>query len=123
MSCTPHQPAQWRTGVPAMIDWSKLETATDKAAKAVAQQREAAKAERAQAVQAITVTTAAGNTFDGDETSQTRMARAIVALLARPAGETTLWVLSDNTVLQASAQELTEALQLAGRAQTDLWAL
>lgn len=44
------------------------------------QLREAAKAARAAAVEAITVTTAAGNTFDGDETSQTRMSRAILVL-------------------------------------------
>lgn len=44
--------------------------------------REQAKTERAAAVSAITVTTLAGNTFDGDEISQGRMARAISALQA-----------------------------------------
>lgn len=84
--------------------------------------REAAKAARAAAVEAITVTTQAGNTFDGDETSQTRMARAIIALstsLAPSVG----WVLADNSVIQATAAELTEALVLAGQAQAAIWVI
>lgn len=42
--------------------------------------REIAKAARASAVAAITVTTEAGNTFDGDETAQRRMTSAITAM-------------------------------------------
>lgn len=78
------------------------------------------KAQRAAAVSAITVTTTAGNTFDGDETSQGRMARAIIALGTTPDG-TVNWVLADNTVITATATELTEALALAGAAQAALW--
>lgn len=80
--------------------------------------RQAFKAQRAEAVQNITVTTKAGNTFDGDEESQTRMARAILAL---PDGATVLWVLADNSVIQADAGELREALALAGAEQSRLW--
>lgn len=80
--------------------------------------RQAFKDQRAAAVQAITVTTAAGNTFDGDEESQTRMARAIVAL---PDGATVPWVMADNSILQATASELREALALAGAEQSRLW--
>lgn len=80
--------------------------------------RQAFKAQRAEAVQNITVTTAAGNTFDGDEESQTRMARAIVAL---PEGATVPWVLADNSILQATASELREALALSGAEQARLW--
>ena len=89
---------------------------------AVQQARESAKSARAAAVEAITVTTAAGNTFDGDEISQGRMARAIIALQATntPA---TLWVLSDNSVIEASVGELAEALALSGAAQSALWVI
>lgn len=80
--------------------------------------RQAFKARRAEAVQSITVTTQAGNTFDGDEESQTRMARAILAL---PDGATVPWVLADNSIVQVTASELREALALAGAEQSRLW--
>jgi hypothetical protein len=81
------------------------------------------RAERERAVAAITVTTAAGHTFDGDEISQGRMARAILGLQSKPASETTTWVLADNRVVQVGALELTEALALAGTRQTELWVI
>lgn len=84
--------------------------------------REAAKQARAAAVENIKVTTAAGNTFDGDEISQTRMSRAIL-VLSTGAAASVPWVLADNTVIQADAVELTEALALAGAAQAALWVL
>jgi hypothetical protein len=84
------------------------------------QLRETAKAERAEAVANITVTTAAGNTFDGDETSQGRMARAIIALQATGTASVN-WVLADNAVIEATTAELTEALALSGAAQAALW--
>lgn len=86
------------------------------------QLRAAAKAERAQRVAAIKVTTQAGNTFDGDETSQGRMARAIIGL-GTGLAPSVPWVLADNTVIQATQAELTEALVLAGQAQAALWML
>lgn len=82
------------------------------------EQREAFKSKRAAAVASIVVTTAAGNTFDGDEISQGRMARAILAL---PDGQTVRWVLHDNTEIDATAAELREALALAGAEQARLW--
>ena len=85
--------------------------------------RDELKAQRDAAVAAIQVTTAAGNTFDGDETSQERMTRAVVALGAAPADTTVNWVLADNSVLDASQAELTEALMLAGAAQAAIWVL
>ena len=82
--------------------------------------RETWKAQRELAVAAIKVTTAAGNVFDGDEVSQGRMARAILGLQA--SAETTVtWVLADNTVIAATAEELQEALALAGAEQARLW--
>lgn len=86
------------------------------------QLREASKAARAAAVENIKVTTAAGNTFDGDEASQARMSRAIL-VLSTGAAAGVPWVLADNTVIQATAAELTEALALAGAAQAALWVL
>jgi len=56
--------------------------------------------------------------FDGDETSQTRMAKAIVAM---EDNETTLWVLADNTQIQATKEQLKQALRLACEEQTSLW--
>jgi hypothetical protein len=82
--------------------------------------RTAAKQARAAAVAAIKVTTASGKTFDGDEVSQGRMARAIIILNSNNA-PSTLWVLSDNSSTQATAAELTEALTLASAAQTAIW--
>ena len=84
--------------------------------------REAAKAARTVAVENIKVTTQAGHTFDGDETSQTRMSRAIL-VLTTGAAPSVPWVLADNTVIQADIAELTEALALAGAEQARLWVL
>lgn len=84
-------------------------------------ERDAAKLLRQIAVDAITVTVN-GKVFDGDETSQTRMARAIIGMQAT--GTSTLaWVLNDNTVTEATVAELTEAMVLAGQAQSDVWVL
>ena len=96
--------------------------APESGARAAARESAAAKVRRAERVAQISVTTAAGNTFDGDETSQTRMARAIL-VLGTGFASTIPWVLADNTIAEVSAPELTEALALAGQAQTLLWVL
>ena len=70
------------------------------------------------AVSQIKVTTALGNVFDGDETSQNRMARAVTA---SNAGDTTQWILADNTQATVTHEELKEALLLAGNAMTVIW--
>lgn len=77
-----------------------------------------AKALRTSEVDAIVVTTASGKTFDGDEKSQDRMARAITAM---DDTETILWVLADNTPATVTRAELREALRLASEAQTAIW--
>ncbi len=104
-----------------VVDLDAETIATNQAAKA-ASDREAAKAARAIAVDNIKVTTQAGNTFDGDEKSQARMSRAILVLSTGFANEVP-WVLADNSVIQADAAELTEALALSGQAQSALWTL
>ncbi len=78
------------------------------------------KAERDLTVSRIVVTVASGKQFDGDETSQNRMARAILALEATGTA-TTDWKLADNTTVAVSIAELKEALALAGAAQTAVW--
>lgn len=103
-------------------DDSPLESipdALDDAAQALAQAQQT-KMQRTEAVARIRVTTTSGKVFDGDETSQTRMARAVVALQAARQPETT-WVLADNTPATVSLDELAEALALAGAEQTRLW--
>lgn len=77
-----------------------------------------AKAERARAVAALTVEVD-GMVFDGDETAQERMSRAVV--LADSMDETTEWVLADHTVAVVTADQLRRACRAAGKAQTELW--
>jgi len=93
-----------------------------KQAAETARLREVAKVARAAQVEQIQVTTQAGNTFDGDEMSQGRMARAVIALSTGLAPSVT-WVLADNTTIQATPAELTEALVLAGQAQAAIWVI
>lgn len=82
--------------------------------------REAAKTARAKAVAAITVTVSTGKVFDGDESSQTRMSRAIVGMQAANV-PTIQWTLADNSVVDVTLAEITEALILAGQRQAELW--
>lgn len=81
--------------------------------------REAFKAERQIAVDNIKVVVG-GKVFDGDETSQTRMARAIVAM---EEGELVQWVLANNETVMVAKAQLKEALRLAGAAQTAVWVM
>ena len=82
--------------------------------------REAEKIQRDVAASAILVTTAAGNVFNGDEISQNRLSRAIMALQLTGT-QKTHWVLANNTVAEVGIPELAEALALSGAAQTALW--
>lgn len=84
-----------------------------------AKELEKAKAERAEYVSKIVVEVD-GMKFDGDETSQDRMARSVVAL--NDDTETVQWVLADNTIAQVTRVQLKQALRLAGEAQTAIWA-
>lgn len=100
--------------------WKVIDLTPEELASKAAQLREEAKANRQAAVDAIVVTTLSGKQFDGDEISQTRMARAIVALQAAGAPSIT-WILADNTVTEATVAELSEALALAGAEQARMW--
>lgn len=120
------QTAPVKVGNNWVQQWSITELPADLVAAnevaATAYARAQAKLAREAAVAAIRVTTQAGHTFDGDETSQGRMVRAIVALNAT-ASQYVTWVLADNSTIQATAAELTEALALAGAAQAAIWVL
>lgn len=78
-----------------------------------------AKRERAAKVAAIKVEVD-GMRFDGDESAQSRMARAITA--AETAGlESTVWVLADNSVATVTKAQLQQALSKAMLAMGELW--
>lgn len=63
-----------------------------------------------------------GLLFDGDETSQNRMARTVVAM--QTAGVTSIpWTLADNTIVEATVDNLIEALLKSGQAQSAMWAI
>ena len=60
--------------------------------------------------------------FNGDEISQGRMARAILALQA--ASQTsTMWVLANNVPTTITVSQLQRALIAAGQYQTSVWAI
>lgn len=59
-----------------------------------------------------------GMVFDGDETSQQRMARSILVMNDT---EQITWILSDNTPASVTKAQLELALRKAGEAQTQLW--
>lgn len=57
--------------------------------------------------------------YQGDEVSQTRMSRAIVAL---PDDTTTIqWVANDNSIQSLTRVDLKAILVLSGNAQTAIW--
>lgn len=108
--------------------------------------REAAKIARASEVEGIIVTTTSGKSFNGDETAQNRMSRAIHALSilnkALVAGTPitlppefaaiyqivdneyqSVWVLANNTPAYVTESELSEALVLSGGSQTLVWVI
>ena len=76
------------------------------------------KQQRQEAVDNIVVTLN-GKEFQGDELSQTRLSRAIVALPDDVS--TTPWVAKDNTVVMLNKLELKDLLKQAGNAQNLLW--
>jgi hypothetical protein len=88
-------------------------------ANALADARELFKVQRAKDVERITVEVD-GMVFDGDETSQNRMARAVVALNAASV-TSTMWTLSDNSSVEVTVVQLAQALVKSGQAQTSIW--
>ena len=78
-----------------------------------------AKAKRAAAVAVIKVTVD-GMEFDGDEESQSRMARAITAAEAAKQ-DTTVWVLANNVPTTVTKAQLSQALALSMQEMAKLW--
>ena len=79
------------------------------------------RAGRAKIIKALTVTTAGGKVFNGDEDAQNRMVR--VLKVADLTGQTSCpWVLADDTVETITKAELEEALSLAVQAMGAIWA-
>lgn len=115
-------PARYMTELGPLPEGALLEAPAKTAEELAAEELAQAKAERAGAVSKITVTVD-GMTFDGDETSQERMARTITAAVAtgEDMSATTTWVLADNTVATVSITQLAQALRAAGEQQTELW--
>lgn len=87
----------------------------------VALTREDKKIFRETAVEQITVFVG-GKEFDGDETSQNRMARAVIAMQAAGA-PSIMWVLANNVPTLVTVSELVQALALAGQKQADMWVI
>jgi len=102
-----------------IVDGGVLRDMTSEEIEAIAQANAVAefKAARPAVIQAIKVTVD-GMEFDGDEVSQTRMARAITVM---DDTDTTTWVLANNTPATVTKAQLTAALRLAGEAQTAAW--
>jgi hypothetical protein len=71
-------------------------------------------------VEEIVVTTSTGKVFDGDEASQTRMTRTILAM-SEFGVFTTSWRMADNSDAVVTREELAEALLLSGTAQASSW--
>jgi len=71
-------------------------------------------------VKLIEVTTKVG-TWNGDEDSQNRMCRTIVALGSMKKGTTVKWKMLDNKIVEVTKENLLEAMVKAGQAQSDLW--
>ena len=59
-----------------------------------------------------------GMKFEGDETSQDRMTRSIVAMAD---DDMIPWVLADNSIVQVTKAQLKQALRLSGLKQAELW--
>lgn len=85
-----------------------------------AQDAVAAKKQRDAVVAAIKVTVN-GNVFDGDEVAQGRMARAVAAAEISGVGSYQ-WKLANDSFSEVTIEELKQALELAFRTQSELWA-
>ena len=100
--------------------WAVRQLTNEEKELALAESIYLAKMQRQTELDALTVTTQSGKTFNGDEISQTRMTRAILALQATNTPSIT-WVLADNVPTEVTVGELVEALSLAGVEQAAIW--
>lgn len=85
-----------------------------------AQEKKLLRQARATATREIVVTTAAGNTFPGDELSQDRLAR--VLLVTDPLSTVMIpWEKADGSAAQVLIHELREVLTLSVEAESLIW--
>ena len=81
--------------------------------------REKKKKQRGQSLKSLKVTTSAGNEYDADEESQSRIARTLLAI-----GDGAVkWTMADNRSVLVDAEDLAEALSLAVAQTSTLWEL
>lgn len=67
------------------------------------------------------VITVGGQSFDADEDSQNRMARAIIIMQTHADVESVRWRLADNSEANVDLTTMSNALLSAATAQTELW--
>ena len=101
-----------------MIDWGEVVTVSEKSRQKFEQDYAIWKQERAALVGAITVQVG-DHLYQGDELSQSRMARFVAASTSD--SDEVEWTMSDNTVANVTVSNLREALRLAGVRQTEIW--
>ena len=76
--------------------------------------------ERTKDVEKLTITTTSGKVFNGDEVSQSRMVRAIVAA-GIVSQASTKWTLANNVSTTVTLAELQEALAKSMQAMAAIW--
>ncbi|NOU50278.1 DUF4376 domain-containing protein [Pseudoalteromonas sp. JBTF-M23] len=101
----------------ALIAYHHPKTIAHNAEHIEAVKRERFKAQRAANVAAITVAVD-DMVFDGDEVSQSRMARAVLLMSDT---DTQLWVLANNDIVEVTCEQLKQACVLAAQKQSELW--
>lgn len=101
-----------------MIDWGAVVTLAEKNQRKVERDHVAWKQDREALVAAIKVQVG-DLVFQGDEVSQGRMARAVIASASD--SDAVEWTLADNTVVPISVSQLREVLRLASEQQTAIW--
>ena len=101
----PSGPFKWENG-----EWILDEEVASEAKKKTIKEEKVLKIEK------IIVTTSTGKSFDGDEQSQSRMARVLAT-----DSDNVKWKLADNTIVEITREELQEALKLATVMQANIW--
>ena len=101
-----------------MIDWGAVVTVSAKSRQEFDKNYTAWKHERTALVEAITVQVGE-HVYQGDELSQSRMARFIAASTSD--ADEVEWTLADNAVATVTISSLRDALRLAGLRQTEIW--
>ena len=101
-----------------MIDWDNVITVSEKKQQQLDADYATWKQERAVLVAAIVVQVG-DHLYQGDELSQSRMARFVAASTSD--SDEVEWTLADNTVATVTISNLRDALRLAGLRQTEIW--